>query len=171
MLNISAASACQKVWQNRRKKSLTNKLVAFVVTLHLLGNAVFTSLMLFIANKNYPGGQAVMALQEFERDSTEPVFAHVDNLACQTGFTRFLEPLDGQWTLDKTEHLALHQKVQRNYSHLVLEVSGELKESDFFKKYTVLEVISAFDRLAVSFKSLPFFKIVEKKALYIMKKS
>ena len=55
---------------------------------------------MLISSLNYPGGAALQRLHVIETGPAKSV--HLDNLACQTGVTRFLQT-QPTWTYDKTE--------------------------------------------------------------------
>jgi len=55
---------------------------------HILLNIFFSIFMLSIARTNYPGGAAIDRIHQLESPD-ENVFLHIDNLAAQTGVSRF----------------------------------------------------------------------------------
>ncbi|KAF2723264.1 glycosyltransferase family 22 protein [Polychaeton citri CBS 116435] len=96
-----ASAGASWIWTRRTKKVLYS-----VLTLALIASiaASFAASLglLYISSLNYPGGEALQRLHEL-RIGHEKASVHMDDLACQTGITRFLQtqPL---WTYDKTEN-------------------------------------------------------------------
>ena len=71
---------------------------------HLVINLLLSSSLLYVSSLNYPGGQAIRLLHQLEAENTNtPLTVHLDNLACQTGVSRFTQEVPG-WVYDKTEH-------------------------------------------------------------------
>lgn len=77
-------------WENRGK-SPWNGMLSLIVVGHLVLNTIFSMFLLCIASCNYPGGLAIARLHRLEQNSTESVYVHIDNLAAQTGVSRFTQ--------------------------------------------------------------------------------
>lgn len=73
-----------------------HKLLALAAAGHLLFNIAFSILLLCIASQNYPGGKAIMNLHRIEQSEIN-VSVHIDNLAAQTGVSRFTQE-NFSWT-------------------------------------------------------------------------
>ncbi|KAF2836220.1 glycosyltransferase family 22 protein [Patellaria atrata CBS 101060] len=115
-LTAVAASSFAWIW-DRRSKTLLHR----ILSLGLVGSIVFSfaisTVLLLISSLNYSGAEALVRLHDIAAKDyyTGRLSAHLDNLACQTGVTRFLElydPADDQnaeglshsvWKHDKTE--------------------------------------------------------------------
>jgi alpha-1,6-mannosyltransferase len=101
-LTAVAAVGASWIWTRR-----TKSIVYGVISLALVGS-VFVSFLastaiLAISSMNYPGGDAISFLhQRIHHDQTGHYQAYFDNLACQTGVTRFLENHDGPQTVRDT---------------------------------------------------------------------
>jgi alpha-1,6-mannosyltransferase len=125
-LTAVAAAGASYLWTRRAKNALYALLSLVLVCSVFLSFAASTAL-LAISSLNYPGGAAVTYLhrniQHLQPPSHHPLKAYFDNLACQTGVTRFLEDHRGgkqtqtvldvleaqdvaskrEWVYDKTE--------------------------------------------------------------------
>ncbi len=163
MLNVASAAACQQLWQNR-SKSWNRKFLALGACLHLLGNVAFTMLILGMSRANYPGGAAMESLHR-RVNSVGDVRVHLDNLACQTGVSRFTQVQEG-WLYDKTENLTLDQRLSGNFTHLIIEASDETTQFDGFE---VLETVQAFAG-ANFVLSIPPVRLKYKPALHLLQR-
>ncbi|KAF1959097.1 hypothetical protein CC80DRAFT_545483 [Byssothecium circinans] len=119
-LTAIAAAGAAWIW-TRRAKSIVYAFLSFTLAVSVLVSFAASTALLAVSSLNYPGGEALYQLYgqkglEHGRRNT----VHLDNLACQTGATRFLENhnanqtildvLEAQkalnnraWTYDKTE--------------------------------------------------------------------
>ena len=115
LLTAVGSTGASWIWTRRTKSAVYRAL-----SLLLLGSAAATliasALMLSISSLNYPGGEAITRLHRLTRnEDSAPLRIYADNLACQTGVTRFLENrferVQGEsggsrqqkYTFDKTE--------------------------------------------------------------------
>jgi alpha-1,6-mannosyltransferase len=115
-----AATGASWIWIRRTKSALYAFLSLALVGSVLVSFAASTAI-LGISSLNYPGGEALHALHKGIKHPPRDHFnVYFDNLACQTGVTRFLESHRGPqtvldvletqdtlnsrtWTYDKTE--------------------------------------------------------------------
>ncbi|PGG95223.1 hypothetical protein AJ79_10181 [Helicocarpus griseus UAMH5409] len=97
-LTTTAAHGASYIWTHRTK-SLVYQLLSLLLALSTLATfAISTFLLLPISAANYPGAHALNSLH-YHHDHTDSiqlqrqqsVAVHLDNLACQTGVTRFLQ--------------------------------------------------------------------------------
>ncbi|GAB7364104.1 hypothetical protein MBLNU230_g4656t1 [Neophaeotheca triangularis] len=92
------------IW-TRRAKSLTYRLLSLIMLAATAASFVASLGLLYISSLNYPGGEALQRLHTIA--GPQPLArVHLDNLACQTGVTRFLQVKDA-WVYDKTENETL----------------------------------------------------------------
>lgn len=123
-----AGAGASWIWQ-RRGKSLIYSLLSLVLALSVLASFSASSALLAVSSLNYPGAAAMGALHAGVPPHIQNINIYADNLACQTGVTRFLElhssntntnpqssisdglltgvdqegSKQGAWTYDKTE--------------------------------------------------------------------
>jgi len=119
-LTAVAADGAAWIW-NRRTKSVVYATLSLALLGSVLVSFIASTAILGISSLNYPGGEALHTLhKEMEHPAKNHFNVYFDNLACQTGVTRFLEShrgpqtvldvLEAQdtlnsrtWTYDKTE--------------------------------------------------------------------
>jgi alpha-1,6-mannosyltransferase len=100
-----AAAGASWIW-NRRSKSWLYKALSTILVVFTAGSYVISFAILYISSLNYPGGEALALLHHVvPYTENDHVRIHMDNLACQTGVTRF-QQLHPTWTYDKTEEEA-----------------------------------------------------------------
>lgn len=94
-LTAVASAGAAHLW-DRRAWTFLYRLLSLALLVSVLGSFVASFAALGISRTNYPGGEAMVRLQSLIANETGVVRLHADNLACQTGLTRFLEhvPLD-----------------------------------------------------------------------------
>ena len=168
LLNVAAAAFCKWIW-DRKSKSLFRGLLAVGIVLHVAGNVLFSSFMLKISADNYPGGVAMKALHE-KVPTSENVHVHLDNLACQTGISRFLHLNEGQngWKYDKTEGLKTTESLK--FSHLIYEVPENGIDSEIAHNFQEIGAIEQFSGISLDYKAFPPLVLNREPALLIMKK-
>jgi alpha-1,6-mannosyltransferase len=109
-LTAVSAMGASWFWQRRSKSPLYRLLNSVLIVSTILSFAI-SSGILVISRFNYPGGEAIVRLRSIETGERGTIHVYADNLACQTGLTRFLEARDEtvnedgtpQWVFDKTE--------------------------------------------------------------------
>ena len=167
MLNVCSSAACQRIWDSRRKSGF-RRILALGVVCHILANFAMSGILLKISSMNYPGGIAMEQLHDLEFNGTNnDLRVHLDNLACQTGVSRFTQVNDNRWIYDKTENLALEEKLQSGkFSHLIAEINDQ--EAIVGKTMEDLATIEAFSKVTVDWNT--FLPVIESKpALKIVK--
>lgn len=97
-----AAGGAGWIW-TRRAKTHVYRLLSFALVVSTLASFVVSTGLLYISSLNYPGGEALQRLHTLAwNESSSAVRVYMDNLACQTGVSRF-QQLHPSWTYDKTE--------------------------------------------------------------------
>ncbi|KAF1975656.1 hypothetical protein BU23DRAFT_457494 [Bimuria novae-zelandiae CBS 107.79] len=119
-LTAVAAAGASWIW-TRRGKSVVYASLSLILVASVLASFAASTTLLAISSLNYPGGEAITYLHNHVNTSRwDHPHVYFDNLACQTGVTRFLENHEGpqtiidvleaqnevskrRWTYDKTE--------------------------------------------------------------------
>ncbi|KAF2771809.1 hypothetical protein EJ03DRAFT_349039 [Teratosphaeria nubilosa] len=97
-----ASAGAAWIW-TRRTKSLVYGLLSIALVLSTMASFVVSLGLLYISSLNYPGGEALHALHSVANaEGNIPKRVYLDNLACQTGVTRF-QQINPAWLYDKTE--------------------------------------------------------------------
>ena len=94
-----ASAGASWIW-TRRAKTLVYRASSLALIATTLASFAASFGLSLISSLNYPGGEALQRLQHLDQDPGKSV--HLDNLACQTGVTHFLQT-QPTWTYDKTE--------------------------------------------------------------------
>ncbi|TKA82866.1 hypothetical protein B0A55_00979 [Friedmanniomyces simplex] len=100
-LTAVASASAGWIW-TRRTKSLLYQALALGLVLSTMGSFAISMVLLYISSLNYPGGNALRILHDMV-PAESGVRVYMDNLACQTGVTRFQE-IRPMWLYDKTEY-------------------------------------------------------------------
>lgn len=94
-----ASAGASWIW-TRRAKTLVYRVLSLALIVTTLASFAASFGIMLISSLNYPGGEALQHLHGLDPEPGRSV--HLDNLACQTGVTRFLQ-VQPTWTYDKTE--------------------------------------------------------------------
>ncbi|KAF2498382.1 hypothetical protein BU16DRAFT_292029 [Lophium mytilinum] len=123
-LTAVAAAGASWIW-TRRAKTTVYRLLSLGLVTSILTTFIISTVLLAVSSLNYPGGAALTKFHEIAGHGSNGSWVHLDNLACQTGVTRFLERHDssqsirssnlwnpvehprGKWLYDKTEDPSL----------------------------------------------------------------
>jgi len=102
ILNLMAAIGINHLY--RRSFSGRKQLAIYWFGLSMvIFSCSLSNWILFISHHNYPGGVALAELHKIENNNMA-VFVHIDNLAAQTGVTRFGEK-NPNWRYSKAENV------------------------------------------------------------------
>ena len=151
--SFTAVSAVGASWVwTRRQKSIVYR----AASLGLVGSLIFSfsaSLgLLAISRLNYPGGEAMTRLHGMVGNTDRTINVHADNLACQTGVTRFLESRSEEvagapkWRFDKTENdtLLLHPLFWDQFDYAIVE-----RQDKCIGMWEVVDVVTALDGVRI----------------------
>ncbi|KAK5134651.1 hypothetical protein LTR08_006307 [Meristemomyces frigidus] len=102
-LTAVASAGAAWIW-SRRAKSTLYRVGSALLVMSVAASFAASMALLYISHLNYPGGTALAQLHDMTASQrNQAVSVHLDNLACQTGVTRFQQLHDPSWTYDKTE--------------------------------------------------------------------
>jgi alpha-1,6-mannosyltransferase len=129
-----AAAGASWIW-NRRAKSFTYALLSLALVGSVVASFAASTTILALSSLNYPGGVALNTLHHGIDQSEKAHFnVYMDNLACQTGVTRFLEShRDAQTVLDVLE--AQDTLSQRAWTYDKTEDPSALLDPMFWAKF------------------------------------
>ncbi|KAE8749834.1 hypothetical protein FOCC_FOCC003302 [Frankliniella occidentalis] len=169
LLNVVSAAGCSRLWEARAQSPL-HVFLALGAVGHLVLNSLFSILLLSIATHNYPGGVALANLHKIEQSSAY-VNVHIDNLAAQTGVSRFTQDNLG-WTYNKTENLKAGSPEMFVFTHLLLE--GRSKYSPNLKPYMrtheIIDVVDSFSHITFNYNSFIPIRIKTKPSLFTLRR-
>jgi alpha-1,6-mannosyltransferase len=98
-LTAVAAAGASWIW-TRRAKSLIYATLSLALVGSVFLSFTASTALLAISSLNYPGGEALNILHnQIRHPEGRHLYVYFDNLACQTGVTRFLERHDGPQTI------------------------------------------------------------------------
>lgn len=97
------------------------------------------------------------------------VHLHINNLAAQTGVTRFTQIHD-HWTYSKNETLQPDEYQQ--FTHMLVEAKSKYSSNlkAFSHTHVVLDNVDSFSHVTVSYKFIPPIRIKTKPALFILER-
>jgi alpha-1,6-mannosyltransferase len=129
-----AAAGASWIWI-RRARSVLYTFLSLALVGSVFVSFVASTAILGISSLNYPGGEALYALHNGIKHPSKPHFnVYFDNLACQTGVTRFLENHRGpQTVLDVLEAQATLNS--RNWTYDKTEDPNALLDPMFWAKF------------------------------------
>ncbi|CAH1732238.1 probable Dol-P-Man:Man(7)GlcNAc(2)-PP-Dol alpha-1,6-mannosyltransferase [Aphis gossypii] len=174
VLNVSAATFCNKVWQTRFKpKGIKNVLALFFCTCHIIGNVVLTVVFMSASYHNYPGGYAMSLLHTFENNHLDANYSiHIGNYPAQTGVTRFTQ-LSNYWTYSKKENLEPGCEELMSFTHLIVGSNSRDNEEmlPYRNTHTVITTVQGFSHVSFNYNTFPPLKIKTKTQIFVLKKN
>lgn len=143
-LTSVAAAGASYIWTRRSKSAIYSLLSLGLIASVLLSLTASTAL-LAISSLNYPGGAALSHLHAHFSPFTptnitditphRPLHVYFDNLACQTGITRFLEDHTGARTIDPLSLNASSQNANRLWAYDKTEDPERLLDPLFWLQF------------------------------------
>ncbi|KAH9294306.1 hypothetical protein KI387_040499, partial [Taxus chinensis] len=120
MLNLSAAVAATRIYNNRRKSIWKWAFIGMIGS--LFASLGFSIIMSVASYANYPAGYALDALhnKDFHSNTTYTRMVHIDSFAAMNGISRFCEK-DFPWRYSKEEDLSVEEIIARNFTYLITE--------------------------------------------------
>ncbi|XP_061920552.1 dol-P-Man:Man(7)GlcNAc(2)-PP-Dol alpha-1,6-mannosyltransferase isoform X2 [Entelurus aequoreus] len=155
VFNLVASRGCSFILCNYNK-SWMYKLGSAVVMGHLLMNAAYSSMCLYISHHNYPGGRGMQQLHRL-LPATADVSVHIDTYAAQTGTSRFMEE-HPHWRYDKREDLNPASPEMKMFSHLLMEANATKIEM-LQNTHRPLVFIEGYSRIVLDMFSFPPFGV------------
>lgn len=157
-----AAGGAGWIW-TRRNKSLVYLALSVSIILSTIASFLLSGALLYISSLNYPGGEALRTLHALVPAGEVNVSVHMDNLACQTGVTRFLQTRP-TWVYDKTEGEHLDPMFWQQFDYVLAEQPERVIGS-----WQPLAVIEGYSGLALRGpKGWPAIKMEPK--LHVLRK-
>lgn len=99
------------------------------------------------------------------------VTVHIDNLACQTGVTRFTQ-LNPNWVYDKDEILAPGDEEYHQFNYILTEAKDKLSNEMqlLAQTHDILEFVECFSNIGIQYGSMIPIKIKTKPCIYILER-
>lgn len=162
-LTAVAAAGAAWIW-TRRAKSVVYTILSLALIGSVFVSFTISTTLLAISSLNYPGGEALNFLHQHIAHPSDSSFnVYFDNLACQTGVTRFLENHSGPqtildvleaqditnkrtWTYSKTEdpQLVLDPRFWLDFDYVLAENPEKV-----IGKWEPVHVVYGFDGVRV----------------------
>ncbi|XP_044730139.1 dol-P-Man:Man(7)GlcNAc(2)-PP-Dol alpha-1,6-mannosyltransferase [Chrysoperla carnea] len=169
LLNIGAASACHRLWENRGKSTL-NTFLAVGVLGHIVANICFTLFLMCVSSTNYPGGAAMSRLHRIAAND-QNISVHIDVLTAQTGVSRFTQ-IRSDWVYNKSETLEPATPDILQFTYLLTEARSKYSPNlkPYLQTHEIIESIDGFSHISLNYNFLSPIKIKTKPMIFILKR-
>nr|CAG4642455.1 EOG090X04MD [Evadne anonyx] len=169
LLNVAAATACSRLWENRTK-SKWRALLALGAAGHLLANLVMSCFLLTVSHANYPGGVALAKLHQLEPAEAN-VTVHIDVAAAQTGVSRFGQFHQHWRHFPPFNSFQNRLEILRMFTHLIVEAKSvqSVNLRPYVRTHEILAKIEGFSHIRSSYIHFPPIRIKYKPAFFILK--
>lgn len=150
-LTAVASAGAAYIWNRRSKHWLYALMSLSLIASTILSFAASASL-LYISSLNYPGATALNRLHVIAESERPLIRVHLDNLACQTGVTRFLQKRvpgvadigwqnQTVWFYDKTEDetLKLRPEFWERFDYVLAQ-----SQENILGSWEVLEAVGGY---------------------------
>ena len=125
----------------RQGKSLLYRAMVLLLSVSTLACFGVSIVSLYISSLSYPGGEALHRLHTYAAaEANSSVRVYMDNLACQTGVTRF-QQVNPAWMYDKTEdeNTLRHPDFWQQFDYVLAETPESV-----LGKWEPVEVVESF---------------------------
>lgn len=155
MLNLSAAVAATRIFNNRRKNIWKWAYIAMIGS--LFASLGFSITMSAASYANYPAGYALSALhnKDIHHNASYTRVVHIDAYAAMNGISRFCEK-EFPWRYSKEEDLSFEEIIGRNFTYLITEHQR-------IPGFQCLLAISGFSRPAIQLSFPPLVLLSQPK--------
>lgn len=153
MLNLSAAIAATRIYNNRKKTIWKWAYIGMIGS--LFASLGFSMIMSAASYANYPAGYALDALHHKDFNRTSSCVVHIDSMAAMNGISRFCEK-DLLWRYSKEEHISDEEILAKSFTYLINERSR-------IPGFKCLLATSGFSRLLVQLSFPPVRLLTEPK--------
>ncbi|OCK77914.1 glycosyltransferase family 22 protein [Lepidopterella palustris CBS 459.81] len=132
-LTAVAGAGASWIW-TRKVKSQFYRFLSLALIASILASFAASTALLAISSLNYPGGAALARLHQITDHEQGSFRVHLDNLACQTGITRFLEKHNPPQSIEDVL-VGPHDLAQKGWVYDKTEDPSLLLDPSFWSKF------------------------------------
>ncbi|CAG7725517.1 unnamed protein product [Allacma fusca] len=167
VFNVAAAATCDRLWKNRGK-SFVHALISVGVIFHLVVNGVFSTGMLIVSSKNYPGGNALLKLHQVESLDSK-LNLHIDVYSAQTGISRFME-LSPNWRYNKSEIIVPGSEEMMEFTHLIVGAEDIQSRYMYYKTHETIISVEGYSGIDMNLNRFPPIRIKTETLVLVLRK-